>query len=221
MGFKTSPVISNIVFRKLDIIISKFCADHNVTYTRYADDMLFSNKTNLDISENLVAKAFGMKPDIQKHLIHSDRFINEISFLVGINKFKLNTKKTLKSTHTISLNGYTIEGANFSDRDGSIRISNKKTYILEKLIDKLHKNEDKVVIMKKLFSFQVSSRYFKYTPVSKEDVERYCGDQITNKLIGYRSYLISILKYNAKYNCIKKQYILKYERFVSDIEGLL
>ena len=41
IGFKTSPVVSNVVFRKFDILIEKFCAQHDILYTRYADDMLF------------------------------------------------------------------------------------------------------------------------------------------------------------------------------------
>ncbi len=44
IGFKTSPQISNIIFRKIDLLIQGYCSDHKITYTRYADDMLFSTK---------------------------------------------------------------------------------------------------------------------------------------------------------------------------------
>jgi hypothetical protein len=46
MGFSTSPIISNISFRKIDILIQKLCVKLNITYTRYADDMLFSSPRN-------------------------------------------------------------------------------------------------------------------------------------------------------------------------------
>jgi retron-type reverse transcriptase len=45
-GFSTSPVISNIVTKNLDIILEKYCKLNNITYTRYADDMSFSSTAN-------------------------------------------------------------------------------------------------------------------------------------------------------------------------------
>ena len=41
IGFPSSPVISNIIFRKIDILIQKYCENKKIIYTRYADDMLF------------------------------------------------------------------------------------------------------------------------------------------------------------------------------------
>ncbi len=86
MGFPTSPLISNIVFRKLDLQIQKLCAQENIIYTRYADDMLFSS------NEKLV-------------YVHSENFINEIRIILHQMKFILNKHKTIKSKHTLSLNG--------------------------------------------------------------------------------------------------------------------
>ncbi|HGU1920964.1 TPA: reverse transcriptase domain-containing protein, partial [Escherichia coli] len=62
MGFRTSPAISNIVFRKMDLLIQDFCAKKGVIYSRYADDMLFSNPR-------------------ESKLLMSDYFIDEISSL--------------------------------------------------------------------------------------------------------------------------------------------
>lgn len=45
-GFSTSPVISNIVTKNLDIILEEYCKSNNITYTRYADDMSFSSTAN-------------------------------------------------------------------------------------------------------------------------------------------------------------------------------
>lgn len=221
MGFKTSPVISNIIFRKIDILIEDFCSQHHITYTRYADDMLFSSKTNHDIYDSPFVNKKDPEVKPKAGFIHSDRFIDEISFLVKIDGFKINTRKTIKSMHTISINGYTIEGTNYSDLQGTIRISNKKTYIIEKLIYEIKKGTSHQDIMHKLFDFKVSNEFFNYLPVKKEHVERYCKDQIDNKIVGYRSYLISILKYNSEHQCIDDNSIFKYERLINNLETLI
>ncbi|MCL1049842.1 RNA-directed DNA polymerase [Shewanella abyssi] len=222
MGFKTSPVISNIIFRKIDIIIEDYCSQNDIIYTRYADDMLFSSKSNsesIDLSLDFIL--FGKSKNKKFSFLHTDRFIQEISLIVNVIGFKLNKKKTVKATNTLSLNGYTIEGTNYSDGQGSIRISNKKTYLIGKLIHELEQHKTAEVIMTKLFDFKVSDKYFNYKPIKKEHVERYCKDQILNKLVGYRSYLISILKYDEKYYCIDKKSTDKYNKLISDIERLV
>jgi RNA-directed DNA polymerase len=221
MGFKTSPVISNIVFRKIDILIEDYCSQHKIVYTRYADDMLFSSKTNSEEFDNPLARLFN--PNIKEKIefVHSKRFLNELSILVNIGNFKLNEKKTIKAINTISLNGYTIEGSNYSDTQGTIRISNKKTYIIGKLLHELKQGKSEETIMKKLFGFKVSDKYFRYIPAKPEFIDNYCKDQIYNKLAGYRSYLISVLKYNGKYGCIDQKPIMKYEKLISEIENFI
>jgi hypothetical protein len=221
MGFKTSPAISNIVFRKFDILIEDYCSQHHITYTRYADDMLFSSKAYKEEIKNPFINFFKSINNEKVEFIHSKRFLEELSILVKIGGFKLNKNKTIKAINTISLNGYTVEGSNYSDRQGTIRISNKKTNIIGKLLYELNKKTTSEIIMRKLFKFKVSDKYFRYKPVKREFIEEYCKDQINNKLIGYRSYLISILKYNNEYGCIDAKYILKYEKLVSDIENLI
>ena len=44
-GVPTSPAISNIVMARIDQRVTKYCHILGITYTRYADDMLFSRKT--------------------------------------------------------------------------------------------------------------------------------------------------------------------------------
>jgi RNA-directed DNA polymerase len=44
-GFPTSPIIANIVMRGFDETMIRFCMEHGITYTRYADDLSFSSKT--------------------------------------------------------------------------------------------------------------------------------------------------------------------------------
>lgn len=41
-GAPTSPALSNLVFAPLDMQILDFCRQRSITYTRYADDMIFS-----------------------------------------------------------------------------------------------------------------------------------------------------------------------------------
>ena len=50
-GFNSSPIIANMVAKKMDKKLIKYCGD-KITYTRYADDLYFSsNSTSPDISK--------------------------------------------------------------------------------------------------------------------------------------------------------------------------
>jgi RNA-directed DNA polymerase len=198
IGFKTSPVISNIVFRKIDILIQNYCTSHQITYTRYADDMLFSSSK--------VSK-----------FVHSETFYSEIKYLVGVDKFKLNERKTIKSSHTISLNGYIVEANEVGDKAGTIRISNKKTKIIEQLIYELKNEKTQQEIMTKLFDFRVSSKYFRFMPPKPEFIEKYCKDQLFGKIVGYRSYLISVIQFDKKFSCVDKKALEKYSTLIDKL----
>ncbi len=41
-GAPTSPMLSNMIFFPLDCIISSYCSERRIRYTRYSDDMIFS-----------------------------------------------------------------------------------------------------------------------------------------------------------------------------------
>lgn len=41
-GAPTSPYLSNLIFKDLDLDISDYCKQHKIRYTRYADDLSFS-----------------------------------------------------------------------------------------------------------------------------------------------------------------------------------
>lgn len=43
-GFATSPVLSNLFFRRTDVRLAHLAADLQLTYTRYADDLTFSGE---------------------------------------------------------------------------------------------------------------------------------------------------------------------------------
>lgn len=96
-GAVTSPVVSNIVFRQLDIRIQKYCNKLNVVYTRYADDLLFSSVNSR---------------------IHEPFFVKMISNILNTLNLNINFSKMKKNKSEISLNGFVV-GKN-------IRLSRKK-----------------------------------------------------------------------------------------------
>lgn len=207
IGFKTSPIISNIIFRKLDIQIQNFCSMRNITYTRYADDMLFSSNEKMTY-------------------IHSDNFTNEIKILLSQMNFKLNKRKTLKSKHTLSLNGYTIQYSTFikgaqniiNDKEfilNEFRLSNKKINIIKKLIHLCHKKLKPIYILKKLFNYKLPYN------VPSNKIDEYSLEQLLNKITGYRSYLLSMILFNNKYNCCKKNTINKYSLLIKKLNSLI
>jgi len=219
MGFSTSPIISNIIFRKLDIQIQKLCAERGIEYTRYADDMLFSS-----------AK--------KSTYVHSDNFIREIQIIIFQMKFKLNEHKTIKAKHTLSLNGYTIQyDYIFKDKElddiqkllksltknslrkkiHELRLSNKKTNIIKKIIHMINKEKKSSdIILKKLFQYQIK---WSFVP-DKETSEKYNREQLLHKILGYRSYLLSIVRFNKKYHCTLDETIDKYINIINDLEKI-
>jgi len=234
MGFKTSPVISNIIFRQLDIQIQKLCLERGVVYTRYADDMLFSSSKYLTY-------------------IHSDDFVKEIRIIISRMNFELNEHKTIKAKHTLSLNGYTIQYSKFhsdskvpkikfskKEQDemeklleviGNIktpsskgevihelRLSNKKTNVIKKMIHMIDKEKKSpILILKKLFQYRIK---WKFKPLDIETSQKYYLEQLLHKILGYRSYLLSIIQFDKKYHCTQKETIDKYLKIIDDLEGI-
>ncbi|MDM5264578.1 reverse transcriptase family protein [Sulfurovum sp. XTW-4] len=207
MGFITSPAISNIIFRPLDIQIQKICAQRGITYTRYADDMLFSS----------VKKS---------EYLYSDDFIKEIRIILRQMNFKLNEHKTIKSKHTLSLNGYTLQYSShttdgiFSTEDviQEVRLSNKKINIIKKMVHMINtQKKPSDYILKKLCNYQLKWNGDPETP----DFLKYNNDQLVNRLTGYRAYLLSIIQFNRKYNCTQEKTIKKYLGIVKDLEGII
>lgn len=42
LGFSTSPIISNAVLKQFDDLFEQYCNEHQLTYTRYSDDIIVS-----------------------------------------------------------------------------------------------------------------------------------------------------------------------------------
>ncbi|SCM82604.1 Retron-type reverse transcriptase [uncultured Sporomusa sp.] len=104
-GAITSPTLSNIAFRQLDIRIYKYCEKYQVIYSRYADDLLFS-------SNNMV--------------IHKLFFLKRISNILNSKGFSINRDKIVKATEQISLNGFIV--------GSELRISRKKRRLLSVIL---------------------------------------------------------------------------------------
>lgn len=211
MGFQTSPIISNIVFRQLDILIQKLCSSHEIVYTRYADDMLFSSSKN-------------------RTYVHTDDFIKEIRIILSTMDFKLNEHKTLKARHTLSLNGYTIQYSDISTMKlkkkiiihneselHELRLSHKKTDIVKKIIHMIvTEKKEPQVILKKLFQYKINLKFIPSVTLKN----KYSHEQLLNKILGYRSYLISIIQFNKLYYCTQDKTIDKYIKIINDLEKI-
>ena len=55
-GTPTSPYIANLVMKQFDEKLGHWCSKHNITYTRYCDDMTFSGEKTDILSANVVGK---------------------------------------------------------------------------------------------------------------------------------------------------------------------
>jgi hypothetical protein len=207
IGFPSSPVISNILFRRIDILIQKFCEDKKITYSRYADDLLFSS--------------------LNGNFLHGEQFEKEISIFISNLSLKLKNKKRKASENTISLNGYVIHNnkqkkLNFfnvykEDPVGTIRLSDKKLKVIKKLVSYIKKDKPPIFIMEKLFNLSFDNFKFK----NRNDItfySKYAHDQLQNKLKGYRSYLVSLIVFDSKHGCVDKNCLNTVKDLVSIIE---
>jgi len=81
-GAPTSPIISNMIARKLDGDLSSFAKEHSIRYSRYADDITISSEiSNIQLfGEYKKRGEFAIHPELIKIIIE--------------NKFEVNEKKT-------------------------------------------------------------------------------------------------------------------------------
>lgn len=74
-GAPTSPYLSNLVFKQLDMELSSLAKRHTIVYTRYADDLFFSGKDNVfAIEEEIKTKLekYGFKINTKKTRRYAD-----------------------------------------------------------------------------------------------------------------------------------------------------
>lgn len=70
-GAPTSPILCNIALYALDLEIEKVAMEHGYTYTRYIDDMIFSNQDkerhwNLKTEVEKIVKSYNLMPNFKK-----------------------------------------------------------------------------------------------------------------------------------------------------------
>lgn len=186
-GVPTSPVISNIVMTRIDQRITKYCQILGITYTRYADDMLFSSNM------------FDFKT--------KKWFIKKIKYILASMHFKINYSKLKFSENEISLNGYVVS-------DTGIRLSRSRLMDIKKAITFSKNNHtllktDPTGFLRLANETSLEYRNLKVYPFNSVF-------QFTQFLIGYRSYLISFLRYD-----IDSTFRKKAEKLIRNIEGEL
>lgn len=87
-GAPTSPYLSNIYFKNADDLISKYCIENKIKYTRYADDLSFSgefDELKLINVVNEIVGAFGLKLNNDKTKIMTPNTRQSVTGIV-VNK---------------------------------------------------------------------------------------------------------------------------------------
>ncbi|NIH19346.1 reverse transcriptase family protein [Morganella morganii] len=95
-GAPSSPVISNLVFKSTDACINEFIVEDNISYTRYADDLIFSGvNEDFDIDslkDNIIVLLQSKGWIIAEEKLHIAKVPNRLKvhgFLVHGNKPRL------------------------------------------------------------------------------------------------------------------------------------
>lgn len=86
-GAPTSPYLSNLIFNEADAIISDYCKQRKIRYTRYADDLSFSGDFNENELLNKVTKT-----------------VENLNLRINKNKTKLMTPNTRQTVTGIVVN---------------------------------------------------------------------------------------------------------------------
>src|SRR5690625_2960841 len=91
-GAPTSPMLSNLVFYRIDEEIVKFCIENKIRYTRYADDMTFSgefNEKRIIGYVNTTVKAYNFTLNFSKTRLYKEHQRQLVSEIVVNRKLKL------------------------------------------------------------------------------------------------------------------------------------
>ncbi|MFL3317302.1 reverse transcriptase domain-containing protein [Klebsiella michiganensis] len=67
IGFSSSPSISNFCFYEYDNLISQYCNEHHLIYTRYADDIIISSQKEIKKDEltAVISAMISSNPNMQ------------------------------------------------------------------------------------------------------------------------------------------------------------
>lgn len=188
-GAITSPAISNIIFRRIDQRITKYCQKFNVSYTRYADDLLFSSN-NLNFKEK-------------------KWFYKKIKYILKSNGFESNYSKKRVGESEISLGGYVLEK--------DVHLSRKKLNELNKILYyfKDTSNVSKYVINRNILKTDYINQINKLQLQRKKFKDK---TDLINYLCGYRAFIISVIKANNKKMRTMSNKIKQIEKLVKELE---
>jgi len=133
VGAPSSPLISNFFMYHFDVAISDICADKNIVYSRYADDLTFSTqKKDVLFDMPLIIK-------------------NQLDTLFG-NSIRINRKKTKFSSkaHNRHVTGITI------NNDGKLSLGRERKKYIKHLVHQFQLkklDKDKLHHLKGLLAF--------------------------------------------------------------------
>lgn len=185
-GAVTSPALSNILFKKADQRILKYCQKIDeifmkgngnrkdyvcrVCYTRYADDMLFSSDF-LDFGENMY-------------------FYHMISKILDDNGFEINRRKTVISKGEIALNGYVIED--------NLHLSRKKLKNLKRILYEFRDNKTETYLpdKNKIINFSDTIQKINALALPDRNGKKHFASvqELIYYLSGCRSWIIAVLR---------------------------
>lgn len=208
-GFVTSPAVSNLIFRRTDQRIRKYCRAYfremkrEIFYTRYADDMLFSS-IGFDFKKN-------------------KNFKRMISHILQENGFCCNESKTIFAKGEISLSGYVIHE--------DVHLSRKKLHNINEVIyqfaDRKYYSHHKYEPVKGDRTKEIIANLNKKklrkadgTPIEFKDVS-----SLVHYVAGYRSYLIQLSRAEHGDTGYDKQIVSKVKKlemilkYLSELTG--
>lgn len=219
-GICTSPALSNILFRRIDQRILKYCQTIEegrrrthasevvqgektvIRYTRYADDMLFSSNC-FEFGENL-------------------NFLRMIRRILKENGFQINKQKTVIGKDKVVLNGYVL--------DNKLHLSRKKLQNINRILYFFRdKNIEQYRIDRTLFPspaapdreivLQNMLKDLNNLNLQKHSEKIVFGSiaKLIQFLCGYRSWLIAVLQTGGDIASVDK----KITRLLKRIEMLL
>ncbi|WP_332096504.1 reverse transcriptase domain-containing protein [Mammaliicoccus vitulinus] len=126
-GAPTSPIISNLIGRIMDLRLLKICKKYKLNYTRYADDLTFSTNDDsfIELNDKIIEdikteiRKSGFKVNDKKTRVQNYRLRQDVTNLT-VNK-KLNVKKTyFKNTRAMAHHLYKNQEFFIDDKLGSI-----------------------------------------------------------------------------------------------------
>lgn len=118
-GTITSPMLSNIVFRRCDIALSDLAKKYRMDYTRYSDDLFFSSNKEVSIKDFLkeasgVLLRFGFKLNTEKTKIRRHQHCQDVLGLTVNDHIQVNRgyrRKLMQELYYLERFGKNCKGA--------------------------------------------------------------------------------------------------------------